>query len=89
MKNYRIKIHGKVQGVFFRASTMRMASELGLKGWVRNEADGSVEISAEGEEVPLNKLLEWCNKGPDYAHVTKVQHKEEEISNFNNFQIIR
>jgi len=89
MKNYHIKIQGKVQGVFFRASAMRMASELGLKGWVRNEVDGSVEISVEGEEDPLNKLLEWCNKGPDYAHVTKVQHREEGISHFNDFQIIR
>jgi len=66
-------IHGKVQGVFFRASTQNKAKELGLSGFVRNRQDGTVEIVAEGNESRLLELLNWCRIGPDMAIVDSVQ----------------
>lgn len=68
----RILVTGLVQGVFFRAQTKDKADELGLKGWVRNNHDGSVEIVAEGPDDRLKALEEWCWKGPPKATVTNV-----------------
>ena len=65
-------VHGRVQGVFFRASTQREAARLGLTGWVRNRPDGSVELSAEGEEETLKELVAWAHRGPDAARVEHV-----------------
>ncbi|MGB8215716.1 MAG: acylphosphatase [Candidatus Methanoperedens sp.] len=66
-------VSGKVQGVFFRSSTKNMADELGLSGWVRNLQDGRVEAVFEGEEEKVEKMVEWCRKGPEYARVTGVE----------------
>ena len=68
----RIKVSGKVQGVFFRQSTCETASALGIGGTVRNCEDGSVEIVATGEETILHHLVEWCRKGPSRAKVNEV-----------------
>jgi acylphosphatase len=65
-------VRGQVQGVGYRASCLRRASELGLGGWVRNRADGSVEVEAEGPAFQLNELRLWCEKGPDRARVSGV-----------------
>ena len=70
-------IHGRVQGVFFRASTQEKAIELGLTGWVRNRADGKVEVLAEGEKEKLEKLIDWCRIGPKHAQVTDVETRWE------------
>lgn len=59
----------------FRAHTMRRARELGLDGWVRNLPDGTVEVTAEGEEGPLKRLLAWCQHGPPAASVTRVEEQ--------------
>ncbi|MDP6476716.1 MAG: acylphosphatase, partial [Nitrospinaceae bacterium] len=59
-----IIVHGRVQGVFFRASTQTRALELSLVGWVRNLPDSSVEIHAEGDRENLELLIEWCRQGP-------------------------
>jgi acylphosphatase len=72
-KRVRLIIHGKVQGVFFRASTQNKAKELGLTGFVRNRQDGTVEIVAEGHEKQLFELVNWCRTGPDMAIVDSVQ----------------
>ena len=72
-KRVRLIIHGKVQGVFFRASTQNKAKELGLSGFVRNREDGTVEIVAEGYEDQLSELVNWCRTGPDMAIVDSVQ----------------
>lgn len=69
-------ITGFVQGVFFRAETKKKADELGVTGWVRNNADGSVEIHAEGPEDQLEKLKLWCERGPDRARVDHVEVRE-------------
>ncbi len=65
-------IHGRVQGVYFRASTQEQALRLGLTGWVRNTSDGIVELVAEGDQIPLQRLVDWCQHGPSGAHVTRV-----------------
>ena len=68
-------IKGRVQGVFFRASTRDMASRLGLTGWVRNLFDGNVEAVFEGEASLLKQGVQWCYKGPPGAVVTKVDER--------------
>lgn len=72
MKRLHIKIYGRVQGVFFRHTARLHAEKLGLTGWARNEADGSVTIAAEGKEEALNEFLEWCRQGPPLARVDRV-----------------
>ncbi|HNH76956.1 MAG TPA: acylphosphatase [Candidatus Obscuribacter sp.] len=69
----KLKIHGRVQGVFFRQSTREKARELGLSGWVKNMPDGTVEALAAGPESLVNELIAWCHKGPAYARVDKVE----------------
>jgi acylphosphatase len=66
-------VHGRVQGVNFRAHTLRRATELGLRGYVQNLADGTVEVVAEGELSALRRLLSWLREGPRLGHVTRVQ----------------
>ena len=87
MTRYRINVKGKVQGVFYRSSTQAKAKELGLSGWVRNEEDGSVLIEAEGEEQKLEKLLDWCRKGPGAAVVNDVEFEEIEPKGVNGFEV--
>lgn len=67
------RIEGRVQGVFYRASTQQRARELGLRGWVRNCADGTVELDAEGPRAACEKLLEYCREGPPAARVTSIE----------------
>jgi acylphosphatase len=73
-----LRIIGKVQGVFFRASSQGVALELGLGGWVRNRKDGSVELVAEGPEDTIRVLSEWCQTGPEMAEVQSVEATWEE-----------
>ncbi len=62
-----ILVKGRVQGVYFRASTTQTATELGIKGHVENLADGSVRIVAEGTTKNLEKLIEWCGQGQRWS----------------------
>ena len=71
-KRVRLRIAGTVQGVFFRVHTREEATRLGLSGWVRNRADGTVEAVAEGPEAALRKLVAWCHIGSPGAEVTGV-----------------
>lgn len=71
-KRVNIIVHGRVQGVGFRLSTIEKARGLDLKGWVRNCEDGAVEITAEGEEENLEKFIAWCRHGPLFAQVTRL-----------------
>lgn len=87
-KQLRVKIFGAVQGVFFRHSARIKFEELNLKGFARNENDGSVYLEAEGEEGALNKLLEWCKKGPPLARVERVEFSwAEPTGKFSEFEI--
>ncbi len=89
MKHWSIDVQGRVQGVFFRASTREIADELQVKGYVENRPDGSVHIEAEGTENNLKTFLDWCHKGPSNARVTAVDYRENAIKGFEDFQIRR
>jgi acylphosphatase len=72
MKRLHAFAEGRVQGVFYRANTEKVAQTLGLVGWVRNLKDGRVEVVAEGAKDKLDHLVEWMRKGPPHAAVTGV-----------------
>ena len=69
---FQAVITGRVQGVGYRQATLALAQELGLGGWVRNQWDGSVLVTAEGPELALQRLLAWLHSGPRMAHVERV-----------------
>ena len=89
MKRLSILVSGKVQGVFYRASTEKKAREIGLTGFVRNEANGDVYIEAQGSEADLNTFAEWCWIGPERAKVISVNLSEKEVLPEENFRIQR
>jgi len=68
----RLRVHGKVQGVGYRAWCVTTAQRLTLKGWVRNLKDGTVEVIAAGAESAINKLLSAVNTGPPHCQVSEV-----------------
>jgi acylphosphatase len=72
MERVHLVVRGRVQGVYYRASTRDRARRWQLHGWVRNCTDGSVEIVAEGEKETLEQLIAWCHTGPPGAMVTAV-----------------
>jgi acylphosphatase len=73
-----LRIRGRVQGVFYRESARAEALRLGLKGWVRNLADGSVEAVAEGAPQALEAFVNWSHRGPPQARVTDVERADGE-----------
>ena len=89
MKTIRLIIKGKVQGVFFRASTKDVANLLGIKGWVRNLPDNNVEITATAAEDVLQKFISWCKQGPPKARVDEVIVEDLGLEEFKGFRIIR
>ena len=89
IKTLHVTVKGKVQGVFYRASAKKMAEQLGITGWVKNTADGHVEIMASGEEGALEHFINWCKEGPPGAHVTEIVTVPHHHSSFSNFTIDR
>jgi acylphosphatase len=88
IKHVNIKVFGEVQGIGFRYETLAKARSLGLKGFVRNEPDGSVRIEAEGKREDLNKFIEWCKDGPRGAAIQNVNIEfQPELKNFLEFAI--
>ena len=87
MKTLAITVSGKVQGVFFRASTRDKARSLGLNGFVKNQPDGSVYMEVSGEEEKLRELVGWCHHGPSQAVVDKVETSEIAPGGYNSFEI--
>ncbi|MDQ3265457.1 MAG: acylphosphatase [Myxococcota bacterium] len=77
MRRVRLRITGRVQGVFFRESTRREATRLGLQGWVRNLDDGSVEAVVQGLAGDVETMVQWCHRGPQLARVESVQVTDE------------
>ena len=74
--SYMTHVSGKVQGVYFRASSQQIAIDHGLSGYARNLTDGSVEVLMCGEEHNINKMLEWLAHGPTQAEVEHIESKQ-------------
>ncbi|MGB3288892.1 MAG: acylphosphatase [Burkholderiaceae bacterium] len=72
-----VNVKGRVQGVGFRAATVRQAHLLGVRGWVRNLDDGSVQALLQGRHDNVDRLLSWLHVGPPGARVAEVNHSEE------------
>jgi acylphosphatase len=83
----RVRVRGRVQGVFFRAEARARAESLGLAGWVRNALDGSVEAVFEGEPERVESMVEWCRRGPDGAIVDEVEAGSEEPVGESGFRV--
>ena len=77
MERVHLIVRGRVQGVYFRASARDRARQLGLRGWVRNCPDGTVEAVAEGSPDALEAFVTWCHRGPAYAKVEAVAVRDE------------
>lgn len=82
-------ISGRVQGVAYRVSTAKIATHLGLKGWVRNLPDGRVEAVFEGEETAIEAMVRWCQDGPPEAIVEQVKASYEAVEGLQSFNIRR
>ena len=72
-KRVQVTIRGRVQGVGFRANCQREAQAAGVRGWVRNSWDGSVEALFEGPEDGVDRMVRWCHTGPRMAEVESVE----------------
>ena len=83
IKNVRVLISGRVQGVCFRACTRDQAQRLNLSGWVRNLSDGRVEALFEGPSEVIDQMLEWCKAGAPSSSVSDIEVFEEEASTAN------
>jgi acylphosphatase len=90
MRHVSIRVAGRVQGVFFRASTKQQADELGIKGFVRNEPDGCVYLEAEGQHEAIEHLIDWCRMGgPPRGKVEELEVQEIAGGSYSDFRIIR
>lgn len=77
MKRAHVVVHGRVQGVNFRFETQARARALGVCGWVRNTPDGAVEAVFEGGDDAVERMIEWCRRGPRAAHVEAIDVRFE------------
>lgn len=87
MDHKAIHVFGRVQGVGFRFAAKKMAQSLGLKGYVKNLADGSVYIEVEGNSEKLIEFIHWCNRGPSYAYIADLKINDGEVKGYNFFDI--
>lgn len=89
MKTIQLKVHGLVQGVFFRKHTREQAIALGIVGTVRNHEDSTVIIEATGEAEALGAFVSWCHQGPPRAKVSHVDIHELPLKKFSDFSVLR
>lgn len=80
-------ISGRVQGVGYRFSAEQMALQLGLKGWVRNLADGRVEAVFEGEKEVVDRMIQWCHQGSPASIVKEVSIAYSPVEGLNQFEV--
>ncbi|MEO5350271.1 MAG: acylphosphatase [Magnetococcus sp. YQC-3] len=85
----RLHIFGRVQGVYYRASTQQEAERLGLTGWVKNRPDGSVEAEVHGASSAVTALIAWCQHGPPGARVERVEVTDCPPATGEGFLILR
>lgn len=83
----RVLVSGKVQGVGYRFSTSEKARKLGLKGWVRNLANGNVEAVFEGDRNSVETMLKWCHSGPPAAVVKDIFVESIEVMGIEDFTV--
>ena len=83
----RVIVHGRVQGVFFRDTTRRMAQSRGVAGWVRNNPDGSVEAAFEGDAEAVEEMVRFAHDGPRGAQVERVEVVDEEPEGATGFRV--
>ena len=86
-QNLRIKITGKVQGVYYRASMKKEADRLGVKGFVKNEEDRTVIAEIESDPLTLKLMVNWCQKGSEQARVNNVFVEEVAVQDYASFEI--
>jgi acylphosphatase len=84
----RVIVSGRVQGVFYRDSCRTQAERLGVRGWVRNRPDRTVEIVAEGPRDVVDQFLDWCREGPPRARVTGMVVTDEALAAERGFRIV-
>ncbi len=86
-KRVHVYVTGRVQGVFFRATTRDTAQERGVDGWVKNLDDGRVEAVFEGDPDAVDAMVDFCYEGSDMASVSTVEVEEEEPEGIDGFKI--
>jgi len=84
---FRVRVSGRVQGVWYRESCRQVADGLGVAGWVRNEPDGTVLAVVEGPPADVERLLEWMRTGPRHAAVSAVVTEPEEPRGERGFAV--
>lgn len=89
METVHLLISGKVQGVFFRDSSKKVAEKLNITGWIKNRNDDKVEAMISGEEKNVKTFIDWCKSGPDRAEVEEVIVSRKENAFFEKFEIKR
>jgi len=84
---YKITVKGRVQGVGYRHSAATVARYNGIKGFIKNQKDGTVYIEAEGNRNQLDEFVKWCRKGPGLGNVEHVEVETDSVKNYPKFQI--
>jgi acylphosphatase len=87
MYQYEIRIYGRVQGVGFRYAARNQARSLALKGWVKNQEDGSVCAVIQGSQQACLKFMDWCRQGTGYSWVERVDFKEMKTETLASFSV--
>ena len=87
VKTVNIRVRGKVQGVYYRVSTVSCAEHLDIAGWVENKNDGSVLIHAQGAEESIQRLIEWAWQGPERAKVDTIDIEEFSAQQYVGFEV--
>jgi len=85
MRATHVIVHGRVQGVSFRANAEQRAAELGVAGWVRNRDDGAVEMHVEGDDAAVRTMLAWAEYGPAHASVESLEARDVEAEDLPGF----
>ncbi len=85
--NYRIVVHGRVQGVGFRYSALNKAMYLSINGYVRNLSSGAVELEIEGPYTTVQQMIEWCKLGPGTGYVDEIESVEREVKHYSSFEV--
>ncbi len=89
MPTIHLLIKGKVQGVFYRATSKKIADKLNLTGWIKNTINDNVEATVTGDQEQLQQFINWCKNGPEKAKVKNVVITKKPETPFIDFEIVR